>query len=100
MGHLPSRLLTVAGIAVAVVLTVLSAMMHGSHIEARLQGPSGWTGMVTLDLLLVVLPILVPAISFVFLVAAGRDRRSSGASALTIWLTSAFGSCALTVFWI
>jgi phosphoglycerol transferase MdoB-like AlkP superfamily enzyme len=94
------RLLLVASIAAAAVLTALSTMMHGSHIEARLQGPSGWTGWVTLDLLLVLLPILVPIISFVVLVVAGQGRRASGAVTLAIWLASAFSSCALAVFWI
>lgn len=96
----PRRRSTVAGIAAAVVLTVFSTMMHGSHMEARLQGPSGWTVWVTLDLLLVVVPVLVPAVAFVSLVVAGEDRRSSSAIALAIWLTVAFGSNALAVFWI
>jgi hypothetical protein len=74
-------------------------MLHGSGAEARLQGPSGWTGWVTLDLMLAVLPILAPAISFVAFVGAGLNRRSSGVIALAIWLASAFGSCALAVFW-
>jgi hypothetical protein len=100
VGPFSRRRLTVAGIAAAVVLTVFSTMMHGSHIDARLQGPSGWTVWVTLDLLLVVLPVVVPAVTFVSLVVAGEDRRSSGAIALAIWLTAAFGSNALAVFWI
>jgi hypothetical protein len=97
---LPSRLLKMSGIAAALVLTAVSAMLHGSGAEARLQGPSGWTGWVTLDLLLAVLPILATAICFVALVVARLDRRSSGAIALATWLASAFGSCALAVFWI
>jgi hypothetical protein len=98
VGALPSRLSKVSGIAAALVLTALSTMLHGSGAEARLQGPSGWTGWVTLDLMLAVLPALVPVISFVALVVAGLDRRSSGAHALVIWLVAAFGSCALAVF--
>jgi hypothetical protein len=94
---LPSRLWMVAGIAASVVLTTFSGMLHGSSAEARFQG-AGWTGWVTLDLLLAVLPILIPAISFVALVGAGLNRRSSGAIALAIWWASAFGSCALAVF--
>jgi hypothetical protein len=96
----PSRLWVVAGLSASVVLTAFSGMLHGSGAEARLQGPSGWTGWVALDLLLAVLPILVAAISFVALVIAGPDRPSPGVIALTIWLASAFGSCALAVFWI
>jgi hypothetical protein len=98
VGTHPSRLSKVSGIAAALVLTALSAMLHGSGAEARLQGPSGWTGWVTLDLMLAVVPVLVPVTSFVALVVAGLGRRSPGAMALAIWLAAAFGSCALAVF--
>lgn len=94
----PSRLLKVAGIVTALLLSSFSAMVHGGNAEGRLQGPSPWTVWVTLDLLLVVMPVLVPAISFVALLVAGLDRRSSGAIALATWLAAAFGSCVLAVF--
>jgi hypothetical protein len=100
VSRLPSRFLNVSGIAAALVLTAVSVMLHGSAVGARLQGPSGWTSWVTLDLMLAGLPILVPAISFVVLMVAGLDRRSSGAIALAIWLASAFGSCVLAALWI
>src|SRR4051812_23656037 len=45
----------------ATFFTLISAMMHGSHVEARLQGPQGWTGWVTLDVVLAVLPSSLPS---------------------------------------
>ena len=89
------------GIALAaMMLTLVSAMIHGSHADARLLGPDGWTEWVTLDVVLVALPVVTPMIVFPVLRVTGLDRRASMTGALTVWLMVAGISCVLAAFWI
>jgi hypothetical protein len=91
-----------AGLGIpATFFTLISAMMHGSHVEARLQGPQGWTGWVTLDVVLAVLPVVVALVPIVSVLLRIQHRLSTFVvGALAIWLSLSMVSCLMAVFWI
>lgn len=95
--RLPGRV--IAALA-ATLMTAVSAMFHGSHAAARLEGPQGWTVWVVLDLLLVAAPLLLPAATYAVRRRAGRDRQTELDLSLAVWLGTAFLSCVLAVFWV
>ena len=84
----------------AATLTVFSAMFHGSHAEARLDGPSGWTAWVVFDVVLVPVPLVAPVVALALLQLRDRPWRTALTEAMKVWLVAAMGSCALAVFWI
>lgn len=90
--------LFIAAAVLALLLTVLAGMTHGSHIGARLDGPEGWTGWVTLDVLLATAPalaaLLVPASA---VTGPAHARRTE--IALVTWLAVAGISCSLALLW-
>lgn len=96
--RLLARVIAALAALAATLLTVVSAMFHGSHAAARLEGPSGWTGWVVLDVLLVPAPIVLPAATYAFRRRGARDRQAELDLSLAIWLGTAFLTCVLAVF--